>query len=100
QVSSRYLEARAAYLGQAGKATADALGQGGQRAPPEGGVDARTQSPAPFVPSTRARKLLERMKETKSGWGEKDLEAVYVGYGFVFRDGAKHRIYSHPIFKQ
>jgi hypothetical protein len=100
QASSRYLEARAAYLGHFAQATADALGQGGQRAPPgETVAVSRTNSPA-FEPSAKARKLLERMKETKSGWGEKDIETVYVGYGFTYRDGSKHRIYSHPLFKQ
>jgi len=100
QASSRYLEARSAYLGHFGQATADALGQGGQRAPPGDEVAAQMTAAAAFEPTTKAKKLLERMKETKSGWGEKDLEAVYMGYGFVYRDGSKHRIYSHPIFKQ
>ncbi len=99
QASSRYLEARAIYLGIAGKATADALGQLGQRAPPDGVAAARTTAAA-FSPSPKARKLLDRMKDTKSGWGEKDLETVYLGYGFTYRDGAKHRMYTHPLFPQ
>jgi predicted RNA binding protein YcfA (HicA-like mRNA interferase family) len=47
-----------------------------------------------------AEKLLSRMRASKSGWGEKDLESLYLGFGFQVREGSKHRIYSHPKYPQ
>jgi hypothetical protein len=44
-----------------------------------------------------AQKLLENMRGTKSGWGEKDFEQLLSGFGFTWREG-KHRVYSHPDF--
>lgn len=41
-------------------------------------------------------KLLARMRASKSGWGEQDLEKLYLGFGFQFREGANHRFYFHP----
>ncbi len=43
-----------------------------------------------------AEKLLERMRASKAGWGVADLEALYLGFGFHFREGARHRLYFHP----
>ncbi len=40
--------------------------------------------------------LLARMMRSKSGWGPKDLERLYLSYGFEKREGAKHTVYSHP----
>ena len=39
--------------------------------------------------------LLARMLRSKSGWGPKDLERLYLSYGFEKREGAKHTVYSH-----
>ena len=39
--------------------------------------------------------LLARMMRSKSGWGPKDLERLYLSYGFDKREGAKHTIYTH-----
>lgn len=44
--------------------------------------------------------LLERMRRSKGGWSADDLERLYVGLGFEFREGAKHRIYIHPRFPE
>jgi predicted RNA binding protein YcfA (HicA-like mRNA interferase family) len=44
-----------------------------------------------------AQKLLERMRSTSSGWGQKDFEHLLVGFGFQRREG-KHTIYNHPTF--
>lgn len=47
---------------------------------------------------SRAEKLLERMRRTKSGWKRKDIEAIYEGFGFVLKHGAKHDYYVHPDY--
>jgi hypothetical protein len=39
--------------------------------------------------------LLVRMMRSKSGWGPKDLERLYLSYGFDKREGAKHTVYTH-----
>jgi hypothetical protein len=39
--------------------------------------------------------LLARMMRSKSGWGPKDLERLYLSFGFDKREGAKHTVYSH-----
>jgi hypothetical protein len=51
-------------------------------------------------PSQTARQLREAMEGTKSGWGQGDFDTLYTGYGFVLRQGGKHRFYSHPVFPQ
>ena len=49
---------------------------------------------------SQADKLLERMKNSKAGWGADDLHALYVGFGFEFREGGRHVIYIHPKFPE
>lgn len=44
--------------------------------------------------------LLRRMQESKAGWGEDDLHAIYTGFGFKFRAGKKHNVYSHARFPE
>jgi len=44
-----------------------------------------------------ARKLLERMRASASGWGQSDFERLFEGFGFKAK-GKKHRIYYHPKF--
>ena len=43
-------------------------------------------------------KLLERMRRTRSGWGEDDLDRLYRSFGFreITRPRASHRVYVHP----
>jgi len=36
------------------------------------------------------------MRQSSYGWSPQDLEKVYRYYGFVVREGGKHRIYTHP----
>jgi hypothetical protein len=43
--------------------------------------------------------LLEKMRRSKNGWRPGDLEELYAGFGFVYREGSKHRIYFHPVHK-
>ena len=47
-----------------------------------------------------AEKLLSRMRASKSGWSDRDLESLYLGFGFQFREGSKHRFYFHPKYPQ
>lgn len=51
-------------------------------------------------PSGTAMKLRADMENNKNGWGQSDLDTLYVGYGFVLRQGGKHRMYYHPVFPQ
>lgn len=50
--------------------------------------------------ASAAEKLLEQMRRSKRGWGFQDLERLYVGFGFTFRDKGKHRVYTHPRYPQ
>lgn len=43
-----------------------------------------------------AERLLEKMRQTKHGWGYNDLDKLYQGFGFEYREGGKHVVYSHP----
>lgn len=47
---------------------------------------------------TTAEKLRGRMQATKAGWTADDLDSLYEGFGFTYRDGGKHRVYSHPTY--
>lgn len=67
---------------------------------------ARPSAPAPakpkyvLDPSGTAIKLRADMENNKNGWGQSDLDTLYAGYGFVLRQGGKHRMYYHPVFPQ
>lgn len=39
--------------------------------------------------------LYARMQRSKSGWGHKDLERLYLSFGFDRREGGNHTVYSH-----
>lgn len=69
---------------------------------PEAKAQAAAHARAPYVlrPTGNAEKLRADMENNKSGWGQSDLDALYTGYGFVLRQGNKHRFYSHPYFPQ
>ena len=43
-------------------------------------------------------RLLERMRRSKAGWTFHDLETLYLGLGFEFDEGGKHRLYIHPKY--
>jgi len=47
--------------------------------------------------SKSAEKLLEKMKNSKSGWGQNDLERLYIGFGFN-QTGTRHSIFIHPKY--
>lgn len=39
--------------------------------------------------------LLARMMRTKAGWGQPDLDRLYLSFGFDKREGGKHTVYTH-----
>jgi len=39
------------------------------------------------------------MRQSKQGWGQDDLHTLYCGFGFVCREGAKHRVYIHSKYR-
>lgn len=47
-----------------------------------------------------AEDLFERMQRSKGGWGLKDLDALYRGFSFECREGAKHALYIHPKYPE
>ena len=50
--------------------------------------------------TSKAQKLLERMRRSKSNWKKIDLEKLYEGYGFIITHGATHDIVKHPDFPE
>jgi hypothetical protein len=50
--------------------------------------------------STGAEKLLERMRQTKTGWKPRDLISLYEGFGFVVTNRTNHVIVKHPDFPE
>lgn len=48
--------------------------------------------------SRKARKLLDRMRETKAGWHAHDFHTLYLGFGFI-RRGTNHAVYTHEVFE-
>ena len=36
---------------------------------------------------------------SKSGWRGPDLDRLYRGHGFAVVEGAKHRLYKHPVYR-
>lgn len=50
--------------------------------------------------TSRAKKLLRRMRETQANWKVHELRALYRGSGFIERTGkGSHINVSHPEFK-
>ncbi|MCH7764064.1 MAG: hypothetical protein IIB95_10035 [Candidatus Marinimicrobia bacterium] len=49
--------------------------------------------------SRGALKLLERMRRTKSGWGQKDFKRLLLGFGFTKKEGKKHTLYFYKEHK-
>lgn len=49
---------------------------------------------------SKAEKLLEQMRISKSSWKRADLDRLYEGFGFVITHGASHDIVKHPNFTQ
>jgi len=49
---------------------------------------------------SKAEKLLEQMRNSKSNWKRTDLDKLYEGFGFVISHGGGHDIIKHPDFSQ
>lgn len=48
----------------------------------------------------KAARLLERMRNSRSGWKRSDLDRLYTGYGFVLSHGSNHDVFKHPAYPQ
>ena len=48
--------------------------------------------------TSKAYKLLEKMRRSKSGWKRHDLDQLYEGFGFIIIHGSNHDIVKHPNF--
>ena len=47
-----------------------------------------------------AERLLERMRQSSSGWGQNDFKTLYLGFGFKARKGGKHITYIHKKYPE
>ena len=45
-----------------------------------------------------AEKLLARMRASQADWGRDDLKRLYLGFGFVLREGGNHMYFKHPKY--
>ncbi|MBL7162602.1 MAG: hypothetical protein ISS57_08340 [Anaerolineales bacterium] len=43
----------------------------------------------------KAQKLYEQMQQSKAKWKRRDLEKLYLGFGFTITHGKKHDIVKH-----
>lgn len=46
-----------------------------------------------------AKKLLDKLRETKRNWSCDDLTTILEGAGFKWRDSG-HRVFTHQIFSE
>jgi hypothetical protein len=49
---------------------------------------------------SKAEKLLEQMRSSKSNWKRADLDTLYEGFGFIITHGGSHDIVKHPNFPE
>lgn len=49
--------------------------------------------------SSKAAKLLAKLRRTKRNWNHLDLHTILEDAGFEWRD-SKHRVYRHPDFPE
>jgi hypothetical protein len=49
---------------------------------------------------SRADRLLEQMRRSKSNWKRADLDRLYNGFGFIITHGSNHDIAVHPDYPQ
>lgn len=50
--------------------------------------------------ASKAEKLLEQMKRSKSNWKRIDLDKLYQGFGFIITHGSNHDKVKHPNFPE
>ena len=44
-------------------------------------------------------KLLAKARTSPSGWRKGDLDRLYIAWGFVITEGAKHTKCKHPVHR-
>jgi hypothetical protein len=49
---------------------------------------------------SKAEKLLEQMRNSRSNWKRADLDTLYEGFGFAMTHGGSHDIVKHPDFPE
>lgn len=49
--------------------------------------------------TSKARKLLRKLRQTKRNWNCRDLTTILEGVGFEYRE-SKHRVFKHPVFPE
>ena len=47
---------------------------------------------------SKAAKLLESMRQSTANWTRRDLDTLYLGFGFEIRTGKGHDIAKHPKY--
>ena len=50
--------------------------------------------------SRKALNILERMKQTQSGWRPHHFHTLYLGFGYIKVEAKKHDILVHPDYPQ
>lgn len=50
------------------------------------------------IVSNKAEKLLDAMRCSTAKWKRRDLDTLYLGFGFEIRIGEKHDIAKHPKY--
>lgn len=48
---------------------------------------------------SKAKKLLDKLRQTKRNWNYKELTTILEGAGFEWRDSG-HRVFRHPKFPE
>jgi len=46
----------------------------------------------------KAERLLDRMRQSRSGWKPHHFQTLYIGFGFTHISATKHDVYIHPEF--
>lgn len=46
--------------------------------------------------TSKAKKLLERMRNSSANWKRNDIVSLLEGYGFEIRRGGNHDVFTHP----
>jgi len=49
---------------------------------------------------SKADKLYGKLKNSKKGWKLKDIEALYLTFGFEKIEGKRHTLFIHPEYQE
>lgn len=47
-----------------------------------------------------AENIYAKMHRTKNGYGYRDFETLYLGYGFRKKEGGDHTLYFHELLRR